>query len=125
MAGRSTSRRLPSGGEKTQPADRGDCAMIVVFSLMRRREAIDVAAFNQHWLDPHGTLVCRFPRLRRYSQNRIVASPATSPAAQRLDLDGIAELAYDTDADQEAATQSPAMAACDRDSPAFIGAVVR
>lgn len=99
--------------------------MIVVFSLMRRRAAIDVAAFNRHWLDPHGTLVCRFPRLRRYSQNRILASPATSPAAQRLQLDGIAELAYDTDADQEAATQSPAMAACDRDFPAFIGAVVR
>jgi len=99
--------------------------MIVVFSLMRRREAIDIAAFNRHWLDPHGTLVCRFPRLRRYSQNRILASPATSPAAQRLQLDGIAELAYDTDADQEAATQSPAMAACDVDSPAFIGAVVR
>jgi len=42
-----------------------------------------------------------------------------------LRIDGFPELAYDNDADQEAATGSPEMAACDRDSPLFIGAVVR
>jgi uncharacterized protein (TIGR02118 family) len=99
--------------------------MIVAFSLMRRRHGIDRAAFDRHWLDPHGTLVRRFPRLRRYSQNRILGFPAPTALARGLGLDGIAELAYDTDDDQEAATLSPQMVACDRDSPAFIGAVVR
>lgn len=99
--------------------------MIVAFSLMRRRAGIDLDAFNRHWLDPHGVLVCRFPHLGYYAQNRIAAAAATTPLARQCDLDGIAELAYDTDAEQEAATHSPEMAACDRDSPAFIGAVVR
>ena len=97
--------------------------MIAVFSLMRRRGGIDIDAFNRHWLDPHGVLVCRFPKLRRYSQNRVTA--AFSPTAEALGLDGIAELAYDSNEDQEAATNSPEMAACDVDSPQFIGAVVR
>lgn len=97
--------------------------MISVFSLIRRRDGIDTDGFNRHWLDPHGVLVCRFPHLRRYSQNRVTA--ARSPAARALRLDGIAELTYDTNQDQEAATRSPAMAACDVDSPQFIGAVVR
>lgn len=97
--------------------------MIAVFSLMRRRSGIDIEAFNRHWLDPHGVLVCRFPKLRRYSQNRVTA--AFSPAAEALGLDGIAELAYDSNEDQETATNSAEMAACDVDSPQFIGAVVR
>jgi uncharacterized protein (TIGR02118 family) len=93
--------------------------MIVVFSLMRRRDDVPVAEFRRHWLDPHGPLVCKFPRLRRYSQNHVTASGGD------LALDGFAELAYDSDADQEAATGSPEMAACDRDSPLFIGSVLR
>jgi uncharacterized protein (TIGR02118 family) len=97
--------------------------MIAAFSLMRRRAGISVDAFQRHWLDPHGVLVCRFAGLQRYSQNRVIG--ARSPAAEALGLDGIAELVYATDADQEAATNSPEMAACDVDSPSFIGAVVR
>lgn len=99
--------------------------MIAVFSLIRRRAGIDVETFRHHWIDPHGVLVCQFPRLRRYSQNRVAEGPAMSAPARALQLDGIAELVYDSDADQAAATGSPAMAACDVDSPQFIGAVVR
>lgn len=99
--------------------------MIAVFSLIRRRDGIDVETFRRHWIDPHGVLVCQFPRLRRYSQNRVAEGPAMSAAARALQLDGFAELVYDSDADQAAATASPAMAACDVDSPQFIGAVVR
>lgn len=93
--------------------------MIVVFSLMRRRDDVSVEEFRRHWLDPHGSLVCKFPRLRRYSQNHVITPDGVLP------LDGFAELAYDTDADQEEATRSQEMAACDRDSPLFIGSVVR
>jgi uncharacterized protein (TIGR02118 family) len=99
--------------------------MIVVFSMMRRRQDVSLAEFRRHWLDPHGPLVCKFPRLRRYSQNHVIESPATSPLARELRIDGFPELAYDNDADQEVATGGPEMAACDRDSPLFIGAVVR
>ncbi|HTC10814.1 MAG TPA: EthD family reductase [Acetobacteraceae bacterium] len=93
--------------------------MIVVFSLMRRRGDVPLEQFQRHWLDPHGPLVCQFARLRRYSQNHVIAPGGVMP------VDGFAELAYDSDADQEAATGSPEMAACDRDSPLFIGSVLR
>lgn len=94
--------------------------MIVVFSLMRRRDDVPLEEFRRHWLDPHGPLVCRFARLRRYSQNHVI-----DPDAAPLRVDGFAELGYDSDADQEAATGSPEMDACDRDSPLFIGSVLR
>lgn len=94
--------------------------MIVVFSLMQRRGDVSLDEFRRHWLDPHGPLVCKFACLRRYSQNHVI-----DPEACALRVDGFAELAYDKDADQEAATGSPEMAACDRDSPLFIGSVLR
>lgn len=98
--------------------------MIVVFSLMRRREDVPLDEFFRHWLDPHGPLVCKFPRLRYYVQNHILEAPA-SPLRDRLRTVGFAELGYDNDSDQEAATNSPEMAACDVDSPLFIGGVLR
>lgn len=98
--------------------------MIVVFSLMRRREDVSREEFFRHWLDPHGPLVCGFPRLRYYVQNHVTDAPA-SPLHERLRTDGFAELGYDSDSDQEAATNSPEMAACDADSPQFIGSVLR
>ncbi len=100
--------------------------MIVVFSLMRRRDDVSLEEFRRHWLDPHGPMVCRFPRLRQYAQNHVLAVPAAaSPLRDRLRTDGFAALGYDTDQDQEAATASPEMAACDVDSPQFIGGVLR
>ena len=100
--------------------------MIVVFSLMRRRADITVETFRQHWLDPHGPLVCTFPGLRRYSQNHVTELRSIAAAVPpSLHVDGFAELAYDNDADQEVATGSPEMAACDKDSPLFIGSVLR
>jgi len=104
--------------------------MIVVFSLMRRREDVTLTEFQRHWLDPHGKLVCKFPRLRRYSQNHVtgVRAAAAVPGCSLMPpaaVDGFAELSYDNDSDQETATGSPEMAACDRDSPRFIGSVLR
>ena len=98
--------------------------MIVVFSLMRRRQDVPLDEFFRHWLDPHGPLVCKFPRLRHYTQNHVIEAPA-SPLRDRLRTDGFAELGYDNDGDQETATSSPEMAACDVDSPLFIGGVLR
>jgi uncharacterized protein (TIGR02118 family) len=98
--------------------------MIVVFSLMRRRPDVPLDEFQRHWLDPHGPLVCKFARLRRYSQNHVIANHMITDGGV-MPVDGFAELAYDSDADQEAATGSPEMAACDRDSPLFIGSVLR
>jgi len=97
--------------------------MIGAISLMRRRDDIDAVRFRRHWLDIHGPLVCRLPGLRSYAQSHVVA--ALTPAAHAMAIDGFAELAFDSVAARAAAYGSAELAACDRDSPGFIGAVSR
>jgi uncharacterized protein (TIGR02118 family) len=97
--------------------------MIGAISLMRRRDDIDAVRFRRHWLDIHGPLVCRMPGLRSYAQSHVVA--ALTPAAHAMAIDGFAELAFDSVAARAAAYGSAELAACDRDSPGFIGAVSR
>jgi uncharacterized protein (TIGR02118 family) len=97
--------------------------MIGAISLMRRRDDIDPARFRQHWLDIHGKLVCRMPGLRSYAQSHVIA--ALTPAARAMAIDGFAELAFDSVAARAAAYGSAELAACDRDSPGFIGSVSR
>jgi uncharacterized protein (TIGR02118 family) len=97
--------------------------MIGAISLMRRRDDVDPTAFRRHWLDIHGPLVCRLPGLGAYAQSHVTA--ALTPVARAMAIDGFAELAFDSVAARAAAYGSPELAACDRDSPMFIGAVSR
>ena len=97
--------------------------MIGAISLMRRRDDIDPARFRQHWLEVHGPLVCRLPGLCNYAQSHVAA--ALTPTASAMAIDGFAELAFDSVAARATAYGSAELAACDRDSPGFIGAVSR
>jgi uncharacterized protein (TIGR02118 family) len=97
--------------------------MIGAISLIRRRDDIDAVRFRRHWLDIHGPLVCRMAGLRGYAQAHVVA--AVTPVARAMAIDGFAELAFDSVAARTAAYGSAELAACDRDSPGFIGAVSR
>jgi uncharacterized protein (TIGR02118 family) len=99
--------------------------MIAAVSLMRRRQDTTRAAFRRHWLDVHGPLVCRFPALRHYVQNHVIASPAMNPRARDMHVDGFPILRFDNDADRQRAHRSPEMAACNVDSQCFVGAVSR
>ncbi len=99
--------------------------MIIANSLIRRRDDIDLATFRQHWLDPHGPLTAKLPRCRHYVQNHVLDSAGTNALARRLRIDGIPQLAFATPADRVAAHGSAELAACDRDSEQFIGAVSR
>jgi uncharacterized protein (TIGR02118 family) len=99
--------------------------MIVANSLMRRRPDIDFATFCAHWLDPHGVLAAKLPGLRHYVQNHILDVPGTNACARSLRIDGIPQLAFDTPEARVAAHGSPELAACDRDSEGFVGAVSR
>ncbi len=97
--------------------------MIGAISLIRRRDDIDAVRFRGHWVDIHGPLVCRLPSLRSYAQSHVVA--ALTPVAGAMAIDGFAELAFDSVAARAAAYGSAELAACDSDSPGFIGAVSR
>ena len=63
------------------------------------------------------------PGLRSYAQGHVVA--ALTPVARAMAIDGFAELTFDSVAARAAAYGSAELAACDRDSPGFIGAVSR
>src|SRR5258708_18026656 len=92
---------------------------------MRRRDDLDLATFQKHWLDPHGPLTAKLPRCRRYVQNHVLDVPGTNAVARALGIDGIPQLAFDTPADRLAAHNSPELKACDQDSQLFVGAVSR
>lgn len=97
--------------------------MIGAISLMRRRPDIDRAAFQKHWVEVHGPLVCKMPGLRRYLQAHVTA--ALSAPARAMAIDGFAQLFFTSVAERAVAYASPELAACDRDSPLFIGQVTR
>jgi uncharacterized protein (TIGR02118 family) len=99
--------------------------MIAAISLMRRRDDVPLAGFRRHWLDVHGSLVCRFAGLRRYVQCHALDSPAMNATARALRIDGFPMLFFDDDGDRRLAHASPEMAACNVDSRLFIGAVSR
>ena len=99
--------------------------MIAAISLMRKRDDVTLAAFRRHWLDVHGPLVCRFPAVRHYVQDHVVASSALNARAYDMRIDGFPILWFDNDADRQRAHASPEMAACNVDSRSFIGAVSR
>ncbi len=99
--------------------------MIAAISLMRRRDDVTLSAFRRHWLDVHGPMVCRFPALRHYVQDHVIASPAMNALAIDMRIDGFPILWFDNDADRRRAHASPEMAACNVDSRSFIGAVSR
>ena len=97
--------------------------MIGAISLMRRRRDIGREQFQKHWLDVHGPLVCAMPGLQRYQQAHVAAT--LSAPAEVMAVDGFAQLFFASMADRAVAYGSAELAACDRDSPLFIGAVTR
>jgi uncharacterized protein (TIGR02118 family) len=100
--------------------------MIVSTSLIRRRDDISLAAFQNHWLDPHGPLTAKLPGARRYDQNHVLAdAPGTNAAARRMRIDGFPVLAFDSPESRRTAHGSAEMADCNKDSLFFIGAVSR
>ena len=99
--------------------------MIVSFSLIRRRADISSAAFQAHWLDPHGPLTARIPGTMRYVQNHVIDGPGTNARARELQIDGFAELSFSSPQSRAAAHASPEIRACNVDSQSFIGAVSR
>jgi uncharacterized protein (TIGR02118 family) len=99
--------------------------VIVANSLIRRRDDIDLDTFRKHWLDPHGPLTAKLPRCLHYVQNHVLDAPGTNALARTLRIDGIPQLAFATPEHRVAAHGSAELAACDRDSEQFIGAVSR
>ncbi|MBN9410029.1 MAG: EthD family reductase [Burkholderiales bacterium] len=73
--------------------------MIQRLTLIYRKDGMTVEQFRAHWRDVHGPLAARTPGLRRYIQHHVVDGRSPSNV---LRPDGIAELWFDTEQDEEA-----------------------
>ena len=83
--------------------------MIKRTSLLTRSEDLSHDEFVRHWLEIHGPLARAVPGIRRYVQSHIQGETtrADIPAPDDMQIDGIAELWYDS---VEAMEQSSATA---------------
>lgn len=98
--------------------------MIKSLSLLTRRPEITHEEFVRHWVEVHAPLAHAVPRVRRYVQSHILAE-RTRPDIETLDvqIDGIAELWYDSIDDLRYAMSTPQAKILHDDGATFIGRI--
>ena len=98
--------------------------MIKSLSLLTRKPGMTHEQFVRHWLEVHGPLALKVPGIRRYVQSHIVEE-RRRPDVPPLDVevDGIAELWYDSREAMAAALATPAAKALYADGALFIGRI--
>ncbi len=71
--------------------------MIKRISLLSRKPALSHEEFVDHWLHVHGPLALAVPGIRRYVQSHIKGETTRADIpAPDMEIDGIAELWYDS-----------------------------
>ena len=98
--------------------------MIKSISLLTRRPELTHDEFIRHWVDIHAPLAHAVPKLKRYVQSHILAE-RTRPDIETLDvdIDGIAELWYDSLDDLRYAMSTPEAKILHDDGATFIGRI--
>lgn len=98
--------------------------MIKSISLLTRRPELTHDEFVRHWVNIHAPLAHAVPKLKRYVQSHIVAE-RTRPDIETLDvdIDGIAELWYDSLDDLRYAMSTPEAKILHDDGATFIGRI--
>ncbi len=96
--------------------------MIKRISLLTRKAGMTRDQFTRHWLEVHAPLARPVPSLTRYVQSHIVEEfrgpdIPTSP----VEVDGIAELWFESRESMEGALASPEMKELHADGALFIG----
>ena len=100
--------------------------MIAACSLLRRRSADSVDVFKKHWLEVHGPLAAELHGVKRYLQSHFDNEAAdTTDAARAINVNGLAEMWFEDEADRQVCYDSEQEKACDVDSLLFIGATAR
>jgi uncharacterized protein (TIGR02118 family) len=98
--------------------------MIKSISLLTRRPELTHDEFVRHWVDIHAPLAHAVPRVKRYVQSHILAE-RTRPDIETLDVevDGIAELWYESLDDLRFAMNTPEAKILHDDGATFIGRI--
>jgi uncharacterized protein (TIGR02118 family) len=92
--------------------------------LLTRKAGMTHEEFVRHWRDIHGPLAHAVPGILRYVQNEIVAEPSRPDIPDHLiDVDGIAEIWWESEAAMEHARTTPELKALHADGALFIGRI--
>lgn len=75
--------------------------MIKRFVILRRKPGMSVKDFRKYWKTVHGPLIAKIPGLLKYVQYHV-----RSPNGINDPIDGIAELWFKSEADQQKAYQT-------------------
>ncbi len=98
--------------------------MIKAIGLLQRKEGMTHEQFMQHWTEVHAPMAHKLKRVRRYVLNFIVGEP-TRPDIPMLSefgqIDGIAEVWYESRETYEAHKASPEGKEWHADGAKFIG----
>lgn len=98
--------------------------MIKSVSLLTRRPELTHEQFVRHWVDVHAPLAHAVPRVRRYVQSHILAERSRPDIAPLdVEIDGIAELWYDSLDDLRHAMATPEAKILHDDGATFIGRI--
>ncbi len=96
--------------------------MIKRISLLKRKGGLTHEEFVRHWLDVHGPLARKVPGIRRYVQSHILSESVRADiAAVDVEIDGIAELWYDSVEAMERSTATAEAQALYADGALIIG----
>lgn len=98
--------------------------MIKRISLLTRRPELTHDEFVRHWLTVHGPLARHVPGIRRYVQSHIQGESVRADIpAPEIEIDGIAELWYDSVAAMERSSATPEAQALYADGALIIGKI--
>ena len=78
--------------------------MIKRFVILRRKKGMSVEAFHVYWQHVHGPLIAAIPGVRKYVQYHVRSEISL---AEDDPIDGITELWFDSEQDQQASWATP------------------
>ena len=98
--------------------------MIKSLSLLTRRPELTHEQFVKHWVEIHAPLAHRVPGLLRYVQSHIVEERKRPDIPSHdVEVDGVAELWYESRESMAKAHASPEAKALHADGALFIGRI--
>ena len=98
--------------------------MIKRISLLTRKPELTHEEFVRHWLEVHGPLALSVPGIRRYVQSHIQGESVRADVpVTDVEIDGIAELWYDSVDAMERSSATPEAQALYADGALIIGQI--
>ena len=98
--------------------------MIKRISLLTRKPELTHEEFVRHWLEVHGPLALSVPGIRRYVQSHIQGESVRADIpVPDVEIDGIAELWYDSVDAMERSSATPEAQALYADGALIIGQI--